>query len=221
MHNSSAKRRSVRWLLVLLPALLAWVVCSLSKPAPSFGVSAIPQTVKNRMMGKSYKQGCGVDWNTLRYVTVLHYDLQGQVRHGELVVNKAIAREVLEIFKELYRQKYPIERIRLIDEYDADDETSMRANNTSAFCYRPIAGSTKLSKHSLGMAIDINPLYNPCVKVRTGKVQPATGQPYADRSRSFRYKITTNDLAYRLFTLHGYRWGGHWRYTKDYQHFEK
>jgi hypothetical protein len=153
-----------------------------------------------------------------------HYDGEGIVREGEIICNKAIAQDLKEIFEELFRQKYRIERIRLIDEYGADDETSMRANNTYCFCYRTIAGSKKLSKHAQGLAIDINPLYNPCVK--TGKdgqriVQPATAGKYTNRKKSFPYKIDRNDLCYRLFIQHGFTWGGNWRSLKDYQHFEK
>ncbi|MBR6998888.1 MAG: M15 family metallopeptidase, partial [Prevotella sp.] len=125
---------------------------------------------------------------------------------------------------ELYRHKYPIERMRLIDDYDADDERSMQANNTSCFNFRAIAGSTKLSKHSQGLAIDINPLYNPCVKQRNdGRtvVQPATGRKYANRSKRWPYMIVKDDLCYRLFTEHGFKWGGSWRTLKDYQHFER
>jgi hypothetical protein len=129
-----------------------------------------------------------------------------------------------EIFSALYQAKYPIGRIRPISEYGNDDERSMRANNTSCYCYRVVEGSTKLSKHAQGLAIDVNPLYNPCVKRKkdgTLLIQPATGKPYVDRSKSFKYKITTQDLCYRLFIQHGFRWGGAWRSLKDYQHFEK
>ena len=114
--------------------------------------------------------------------------------------------------------------MRLIDEYDADDERSMQANNTSCFNFRAIAGSTKLSKHSQGLAIDINPLYNPCVKQRKdGRtvVQPATGRKYANRNKRWPYMIVKDDLCYRLFIEHGFKWGGSWRTTKDYQHFER
>ena len=52
-------------------------------------------------------------------------------------------------------------------------------------------------------------------------MEPATGKPYVNRSKNFKYKITTNDLCYRLFTQHGFRWGGNWKTVKDYQHFEK
>ena len=157
-------------------------------------------------------------------LSVLHVDFEGATHEGVIVCNKAISADLRDIFAELYRQKYPIERIRPISDYGNDDEQSMQANNTSCYCYRPIAGSSKLSKHALGLAIDINPLYNPCVRRKKDGsllIQPATGKPYANRSRSFRYKITKNDLCYRLFRAHGFYWGGTWRSVKDYQHFEK
>ena len=166
-------------------------------------------------------QPAGVVLDTLK---VLHVDFEGKTQQGVLICNKDIAKDLREIFTELYKAKYPIERIRPISEYGNDDERSMQANNTSCYCYRTVEGSSKLSKHARGMAIDVNPLYNPCVKRKkdgTLLVQPSTGKPYVNRSKSFKYKITQQDLCYRLFTKHGFRWGGAWRSLKDYQHFEK
>ncbi|MCF0122503.1 MAG: M15 family metallopeptidase, partial [Ruminiclostridium sp.] len=146
----------------------------------------------------------------------------GSVKEGEMVLNKYIAEDVMEIFKELYAADYPIERVRLIDEYDADDEMSMRDNNSSSFNFRFISHTTKVSKHGLGMAVDINPLYNPYIKSVDGQtvIEPATGEPYVDRSADFAYKIDENDLCYKLFKEHGFEWGGSWSDRKDYQHFE-
>ena len=155
---------------------------------------------------------------------VQHIDFEGKTRQGVIICNHQITADLRDIFAELYKAKYPIERIRPISEYGDDDERSMQANNTSCYCYRPIAGSKKLSKHAQGLAIDINPLYNPCVRRQkdgTLLIQPATGKPYADRSRTFKYKIKRGDLCYRLFIEHGFHWGGSWRTLKDYQHFEK
>ena len=151
--------------------------------------------------------------------------MDGKTQLGELICHASIAQDLLDIFRELYLNEYKIERITLVDDYDADDEKSMAANNTSCFNYRPIAGSTKLSKHSQGLAIDVNPLYNPCLNTRTGKVQPSAGRTYANRrSGSKQTKvplIDKSDLCYILFIQHGFRWGGNWNTTKDYQHFEK
>lgn len=169
----------------------------------------------------SMAQPAGVLLDTLQ---VQHIDFKGQTQQGIIVCNQSISKDLREIFAELYRQKYPIERIRPASDYDNDDERSMQANNTSCYCYRFVKGSKKLSNHARGMAIDINPLYNPCVRRRkdgTLIVQPTTGLPYVNRTKNFKYKITTEDLCYRLFTQHGFRWGGAWHSLKDYQHFEK
>lgn len=189
-----------------------------------FVADTLSDEVFGRMKGKSFPKACTTKRHALRYVRVLHYDGEGKIRLGELVCNEKIADDLTDIFQKLFEAKYPIERMVLIDNYNADDEKSMQANNTSSFCFRTVDGSKKLSKHAQGMAIDINPLYNPMVKRRSNgtlQIQPATGMKYAIRQSDFPYKIDENDLCYKLFTAHGFTWGGSWRSMKDYQHFEK
>lgn len=160
----------------------------------------------------------------LRYVHILHYDFDGNPAEGELICNEYIAQDLVEIFYELYCNEYRLEKILLIDEYDGDDVASMEDNNTSCFNYRVVAGSTHLSKHAYGLAIDVNPLYNPYVtygKSGSMKVSPASGESYADRTLNFPYKIDEEDLCYKLFIRHGFTWGGNWNHSKDYQHFQK
>lgn len=191
---------------------------------PLFRVEEIAEPTKQRMHGRSYPDGCTVPWTDLRYLFLPHYDGHGNIRIGEMVCNKAIAGDLIQIFRELYLRKYPIERMQLIDNFDADDQVSMAANNTSCFNFRLIDGSRRLSRHALGMAVDINPLYNPYVRTIAGRtvITPAEAAPYADRSRrDTPFKITLSDPAYRLFRAHGFRWGGSWRTRKDYQHFQK
>ena len=187
-----------------------------------FSVSKISDPVFERMKGRSYKEGCRVAREDLRYLLCLHKDAQGRSIVGEMVVNRAIADDVLAILRKLYDARYPIERMRLIDDYDADDERSMADNNSSAFNYRVTNGSTILSAHAKGMAVDINPLYNPCRRTVRGKVvvEPRQGRKYLQREAQFPYKIVRGDLCYRLFTARGFVWGGNWRTVKDYQHFE-
>lgn len=167
-----------------------------------------------------------VSYDDLCYLNVLHYDFNGEVQTGELICNKALAQDFVEIFYELYRNEYQIERMRLVDEYNGDDTASMADNNTSCFNYRVVDGTTSLSKHALGCAIDINPFYNPYVvynKDNTGEtyISPPGSEIYEDRSRNFPYKIDENDLCYKLFKEHGFTWGGDWNSSKDYQHFQK
>ncbi|MEA5004119.1 MAG: M15 family metallopeptidase [Christensenella sp.] len=187
--------------------------------AEGFTYESVPQDVRERMMGKSYPEGCPVPFDDLRYVRIKHIGFDGLMHEGELIVNAKIADDILEIFKELYEAAYPIEKIRLIDEYDAVDEASMTDNNTSSFCYRTISGSSKLSYHARGLAVDVNTLYNPYVSSK--KIEPAAGKAYAyDRDDGNPYYINEDDLCYKLFTEHGFFWGGHWNTVKDYQHFE-
>lgn len=185
---------------------------------------AIPDKVFRCMQGKTYKEGCTVKRDDLRYVKVLHYNSRGEILIGELVCNKDIAHDLVKIFRKLFDAKYPIECMKLIDYYGANDKKSMEANNTSCFNFRYVAGTKVLSNHSKGRAIDINPLYNPYVAKGakgTLTVSPKKGRPYANRTRKYVYKIEKGDLCYRLFTEHGFSWGGDWNTKKDYQHFEK
>ena len=199
-----------------------WLV-GVGASAQDFYQQEITDDIFSRIEGKSFKANCTTSREDLRYLRVLHYNKDREVQEGELICHKDIAEDLLAIFQELYKAAYPIERMVLIDEYDADDEASMRANNTSAFNFRYASGMKRLSSHSTGMAIDINPLYNPLVRYREGqtRVFPTTAAAYMDRTKYFPYKIEKGDLCYRLFKKYGFSWGGDWKSSKDYQHFEK
>ena len=95
----------------------------------------------------------------------------------------------------------------------------MEDNNTSAFNYRIVENSDKLSWHCFGLAIDINPLYNPYVL--GNEIYPQNAKEYTNRFKEFKGKITHNDLAYQIFTKYGWKWGGDFISSKDYQHFYK
>ena len=188
-----------------------------------FAAEPIPDGVWARMQGKTYKENPHIGRNDLRHIRALHWDYDNQMHVGEMVCNKLIADRVVTILRKLFDAKYPIQRMLLPDVYDADDETQMRDNNSSCFCYRTIAGSTNLSKHARGLAIDINTLYNPYYKVRTDGtlfIQPATAEAYCNRDWDFPYKIDHEDLCFKLFTEAGFEWGGDWTTRKDFQHFE-
>ena len=193
-----------------------------AKPEDAFYIAPISDEIFARIEGKSFKEDCTLPREDLRYLHVLHVDLNGETREGEMIVNRHIAEDVLEILRELYEAEYPIEKIRLVDEYDADDELSMEDNNSSSFNFRFISHTTRVSKHGLGLAVDINTLYNPYTKIVDGVriVEPVTGEPYLDREADFPCRIDHEDLCYRLFTEHGFEWGGDWEDRKDYQHFE-
>lgn len=188
-----------------------------------FTIEEINDEIAARIKGKSYAEDATIPLSDLRYLKIMHYGFDGKVREGEMIVNKAIAEITIEVFKELFEIAYPIQKMVLIDEYDADDELSMADNNTSAFNFRFISGTKTLSNHAMGLAIDINPLYNPYIftdKNGNTVVQPANGQPFVNRNSNSRYFIKENDDLYCIFLKHGFTWGGDWQTKKDYQHFE-
>lgn len=190
--------------------------------AEGFYYTELSDAVKERITGKSYPEedkDSRLSYDTLRYLRIMHYDFAGNVQEGELVIHKDLAKEVLDIFHELYKAKYPLASVRLVDDFAADDKASTEANNTSGFNYRFVAGTKSRSLHSYGMAIDVNPLFNPYVK--GNNVDPDSAAIYADRSKNFPGKIDKEDLCYKLFAEHGWEWGGDWKTVKDYQHFSK
>ena len=152
--------------------------------------------------------------NNLTLVSVPYFSFGGEVRDGQLVVHKEVASEVQEIFKKLLERRFPIQQIVPIVAYDWNDNASMSANNTSAFNYRFIYGTNRLSYHSYGRAIDINPAINPYSQ-NNGTIVPPDA----------RYDITnpgtiTIEIA-SLFKSRGWEWGGDWKTETDWQHFQK
>ena len=115
------------------------------------------------MTGVSWRPGCPVPLERLRRVTLSHWDFAGKARSGVLIVRDDVAEEVVMVFGQLFRERFPIRRIRPVDEYDGDDFTSIEADNTSAFNCRAATGSSEWSHHAYGLAIDLNPLENPYV----------------------------------------------------------
>ena len=187
-----------------------------------FEISGIGAEIFARIDGKSYKRNCPLSLSELRYLRVLHRDFEGKTATGELICNAKIAEALVDIFRELYAKNYPIEKIRLIDEYGADDELSMRDNNSSCFNFRTVPHTNRISLHGYGLAVDINPLYNPYIKFVDGKkiIAPANSVEFEDRTRNFPHKIDENDLCVKIFFAHGFLWGGNfWDDEKDFQHF--
>lgn len=195
-------------------------------PETAFYQEPLSDELKDYITGASYPDlpadQLAISYDDLVYLHLLHYDFEGNVQEGEMICNVKIADDLLEIFRALYDAQYEIDKIRLIDEYGADDDLSCADNNTSCFNYRVVAGSTHLSNHAYGMAIDINPFQNPYITYPGGveRISPVGSEPYADRNSGLEHMILRGDLCYQLFTEHGFFWGGNYKSMKDYQHFE-
>ena len=187
--------------------------------------------IYNRIIGKSYQPNDDIALSELRYLKMLHYNYDGEIQVGEMIVNSQIENDCLEIFQALFEEEYQICRMVLIDDYwtgdgEETDGVSIKNNNTSCFNYRNVPGSTKRSKHALGLAIDINPYENPYVPTSAGVPDYSNLDEkeyyYAThRNETDAHVITSEDLAYKLFVDKGFTWGGNWKSLKDYQHFQK
>lgn len=180
-------------------------------------VSHISSALLDEMNGKSWRVECPRSISELRLVHVLHWSGPEEVRWGELVIAAEEAQNIVDIFEEIYLARFIIPQIRRIDHYEANDDLSMVANNTSAFNCRTIKGTEVWSQHSFGDAIDLNPLWNPWV--RGSIVDPPAATDFVDRSNLRPGMITDGDVVVRAFLSRGWKWGGHWTTKKDYQHF--
>jgi hypothetical protein len=179
--------------------------------------SRLDTETRERITGSSWHPGCPVGLGDLRLLRLTYIGFDGEAHGGRMVVHRDVAGPVLHAMRSLYRHRFPIRRMRLVDAYGADDHRSMNADNTSAFNCRFVAGTTRWSEHAFGRAIDLNPIENPYVS--GSHVSPPAGRPYADRSRHAPGMVHHGDRAFRAFAQVGWEWGGDWPAAKDYQHF--
>jgi hypothetical protein len=205
---------------VMCIALALFADAGTSKARFHGEVSPVPDEVAARMRGHSWHEGCPIPIAELAYLRVSFVGYDGAVHEGELVVQAQVAREVLDIFRDLFELRYPIEKMQLVDGYGGDDDASMADNNTSGFNCRFVAGKPGVfSKHSYGRAIDVNPRVNPMVV--KGQASPQNGATFVDRRRHAPGLLRMGDKAVTAFIRRGWAWGGAWVSLKDYQHFEK
>jgi len=179
----------------------------------------LPQHIRYLIRGSSFHDNTPFDYSHLAYLTITHANFQNQSQLGHMIVAASIAEEVLDIFQEIYDARFPIERMRLIDFYEAGDYLSMADNNSVGFNFRYIAGTRVISQHGLGRAIDINPIQNPYIRGAT--IWPAAGEAYLDRTDIRPGMIIPGDVVHQAFVSRGWTWGGMWTTPRDYHHFER
>jgi hypothetical protein len=187
----------------------------------------IPAKIQKQMKrAGSWKRGCPVPLRDLSYLRLPYIGFDGKKHSGELIVHRTIAREVRQIFGELFKSGYPIHRMELVSNYGANDWKSIEADNTSAFNCRPITGGKKWSNHSYGKAIDINPIENPYIR-NNGRISHKASYRYKTRKhRNLRKPddkamLIRGDKAVRIFTSRRWRWGAYFKEARDLQHFHK
>ena len=173
------------------------------------------------MVGRGWRKDCPVGPDRLREVHLAHWTADGAVADGLLIVHADLADDVKDAFAELFDAGFVMVRVAPASVFGGDDDALMRANVTSAFNCRPMTNGTAWSLHSYGVAIDINPLWNPYVKGKD--IRPAPGRAFADRVavRQRPGVLEADGAAVRAFERRGFAWGGRWRGLTDWQHFER
>jgi D-alanyl-D-alanine carboxypeptidase len=167
----------------------------------------------------SWHPGCPVGPAHLRRVRVRYWGFDRRAHTGAFVANVEGVHALVRVFSRLYAARFPIRRLRPIDAYGGNDERSLAADNTAAFNCRYVVGPgpRRWSAHAYGEAIDVNPVENPYLE--GGRVHPPAGRRYLRRSLVRPGMATPGGRLVRTFVAVGWKWGGRWTSSPDYQHF--
>lgn len=191
----------------------------LAPPSVAFTstVRAIPAEAQARMRGRSWRDDprCPA-FADLAWIEVDHLGFDGDVHRGQIVVAASLATPTVALLARLFAIGFPLRSLVPIDAFDADDDASMAADNASGFCFRDVAGTTRLSRHALGLAIDLNPVENPWLA--HGRVSPPAGVDYLDRTHVRPGMIVRPGPVTAAFDELGWEWGGDWHHARDLHH---
>ena len=213
-------RTTVTVTIVLCALVIITPTAGASTPDEPFSsaIQPIPDDVLERMVGRSWKEGCPVDRDQLSYIELTYWGFDDQSHTGTIVIHKDLAEDLVDVFEELYDARYPIERMQPYEDFEVDEYAAH--NDTVAFYCRPAQDDpSTCSSHCYGYAVDINPLQNPFLDSKLGW-WPAGSSEYAERDDG-RGKITVDSDVVEIMTRHGWEWGGFNGDGVDYMHFRK
>ena len=222
----------MRGLLPLILVFLAGHAVAVTVPKNtgfSGSFSPIPPSIQKKMQGYTWHKGCPFPLNRFVYLTMSYWGFDHQPHVGHMIILNQLGPETLSIFRALYKIHFPIEKMQLPYVYKSkDDWPSTEANNSVGFfCRLDQQTLGKFSSHSFGIAIDLNPRYNPSqvASKRGGKnitIQPLNGKQYFQQHFGHEGMIEPGDKVVRIFAAHGWMWGGYWGKPEvDYMHFQK
>lgn len=173
-----------------------------------------PRQVLDR---STWQSGCPVRAADLAWVRLTFWGFDDRRHTGELLVHRDAADELVQVFADLYADRFPIEEMRITRKSEQTAPPTGDGNNTGAFNCRPVRGATSYSQHAYGLAVDVNPFQNPYVKGDV--VLPELASAYLDRDRDAPGIIHAGGPVVQAFARIGWGWGGSWSSLKDYQHF--
>jgi len=183
----------------------------------SSNIESIPTDIRQKMTGVTWHEGCPIALDDLALLTLSYWGEDNTSQTGQLIVHSTQSEAITRVFEVLYTNHFPLTSMKLMWEFKGSDDASMKANNTSGFNCRRVKNTDKWSNHSYGKAIDVNPLWNPWI--RGSIVDPPEGKAYVDRTITKAGVIKAGDVVVTAFATEGWKWGGYWSKTKDYQHF--
>jgi hypothetical protein len=177
-------------------------------------VGPVPDDVARRA---TWSEDCPVGLAQLRYVTVTFWGFDERRHTGELLLHRRVARDVVGVFRQLHRARFPIEEMRVVAAPELDAPPTGDGNNTTSFVCRPSRGSTRWSQHAYGLAVDVNPFHNPYI--RGDLVLPELASAYGNRDRRRPGMVVAGGVVTRAFAAIGWGWGGDWSSLRDWMHF--
>ncbi|WP_307807824.1 M15 family metallopeptidase [Nocardioides xinjiangensis] len=198
-----------------------WTLPDDVRPLPGRGyASEVVAPAPRRVVRRStWRPGCPVAATDLAWVRLAFWGFDGRRHTGELLVHRAVAHDVAQVFGVLYRARFPQEQVGIVGSYDPDAPSTGDGNGTGAFVCRSSTGASYFSQHAYGLAIDLNSFQNPYAKGDV--VLPELASSYLARARVRSGMVTADGPVVRAFARIGWEWGGAWRYSKDYMHFSR
>jgi hypothetical protein len=181
-----------------------------------FSIRPVPRDVLER---STWEPACPVRAADLSYLTLSFWGFDRDRHRGELIVNRSVARDVVSVFRSLYRERWPIEEMRVTTRRELNAPPTGDGNNTGSFVCRPARLTTEWSEHAYGLAVDINPFHNPYI--RDDVVLPERALAYRNRDWKRPGMIRSGDVVTRAFARIGWGWGGDWTSSKDWMHFSR
>ena len=215
--------------VLVLPLVMLLLVAAQPSQGkvPPYGAKIAPLSAAQRaqLTGRFWRPRCPVPLSQLRLLTVSHWDFDGKVRKGQLVVNGDVAAGLRTVFRRLYQLRFPIRHMRFSDFYGPNELWPAEGDITASFVCREAVpspctggrGTGSWSQHAYGRAVDLNPIENPYYGTGCGRVHDPRSRRFLDRSRSRPGMVTP--AVVEAFRSIGWGWGGNWSATKDYMHF--
>ncbi len=181
----------------------------------------IPPDVLHR---STWREECPVGVDDLSYLVVSFYGFDGEPHLGELIVNAEFGEQMVDVFRVIYEQRFPLEQMRVITFPELDAPPTGDWNDTTSFVCRPVvAQDSGWSMHAYGLAIDLNPFHNPYWRGEV--VVPELAMAYTDRANLRPGMLVPEDpgaiAIIDAFAGMGWEWGGNWQTLKDWMHFSE